>query len=277
MATANLSSKPFSEPEHEAFFWQGGNKAALLIHGFPGTPAEMRALGLLFKDAGWTVHAPLLPGFGPDIESLHLRSFHEWLNAGREAYARLRRDHETILLAGNSMGGAIALVLAAENTPAGLVLIAPFLRFATRWHDLLWPVLRRMTRQIKPFERADFSAPEMRRLLRRMLKDADPQDPEVQRFVRAIAVPIRAIDQVREIGRAALSAAPGVRASTLILQGWRDPVALPKLTRALRRRLRANPVYLELEAGHDLVEPDCAAWPEVTREVLNFAAALKRP
>jgi pimeloyl-ACP methyl ester carboxylesterase len=188
----------------------------------------------------------------------------------------LRRDHETILLAGNSMGGAIALVLAAENTPAGLVLIAPFLRFATRWHDLLWPVLRRMTRQIKPFERADFSAPEMRRLLRRMLKDADPQDPEVQRFVRAIAVPIRAIDQVREIGRAALSAAPGVRASTLILQGWRDPVALPKLTRALRRRLRANPVYLELEAGHDLVEPDCAAWPEVARAVLDFAATLKR-
>jgi esterase/lipase len=34
----------------------GGDHAALLIHGFPGTPAEMLPLGTVLREAGWTVH-----------------------------------------------------------------------------------------------------------------------------------------------------------------------------------------------------------------------------
>ena len=35
---------PFTGPEHQAFILRGGEPAALLIHGFPGTPREMRPL-----------------------------------------------------------------------------------------------------------------------------------------------------------------------------------------------------------------------------------------
>ena len=274
--TAGQRARPFSQPEHEAFFWRGGQNAALLIHGFPGTPAEMRALGLLLKESGWTVHAPLLPGFGSAIGTLPERKFEEWLSAARESYGRLQRDHQMTLIVGNSMGAAAALVIAAEQAPAGLVLIAPFLRFASWWHDLFWPILRRIVREIKPFERVDFSAPEIRRTVGRMFEGADPDDPEVQRWVRAISLPVPAIDQVREIGRAALSAAPRVRAPILILQGRHDAVALPRRTIALRRRLGGAPRYIELAAGHDLVEADGSAWPEVARAVLDFAAATAK-
>jgi carboxylesterase len=275
LTTAGNIQRPFGEPEHEPFFWKGGSQAALLIHGFPGTPAEMRALGLLLRDDGWTVHAPLLPGFGPQIATLADRSYGEWLNAARQSYDRLKREYESVLIVGNSMGAAVALLVAAESPPAGLVLVAPFFRFATWWHDFFWPILKRIVREIQPFQRADFSSPEIRRAVQRMFKDLDPNSPEAQRRVRAIRMPTQALDQVREIGRAATRAAPSLHTRILILQGRSDFIAVPQRTKALRRRLRGSPVYVELEAGHDLVEPDGSAWPEVARAVSDFAAAIK--
>ncbi len=55
----------FQGEEHQPFHWVAGPPAALLVHGFPGTPAELRPLGQALYEAGWTVSAPLLPGFGP--------------------------------------------------------------------------------------------------------------------------------------------------------------------------------------------------------------------
>jgi hypothetical protein len=69
----DILPRPFDGCEHRSFLWQGSDCAALLIHGFPGTPAEMRPLGTVLKDAGWTVHGLMLPGLGADIESLDKR------------------------------------------------------------------------------------------------------------------------------------------------------------------------------------------------------------
>jgi len=67
---------PFSDPSHRPFFLSTNHQpsnsrpGALLIHGFPGTPAEMRPLGTWLHDQGWAAKGILLPGFGPDIFSL---------------------------------------------------------------------------------------------------------------------------------------------------------------------------------------------------------------
>jgi hypothetical protein len=66
--------KPFDGCEHRSFLWKGSDCAALLLHGFPGTPAEMRPLGTVLKNAGWTVQGLMLPGLGADIESLDQRT-----------------------------------------------------------------------------------------------------------------------------------------------------------------------------------------------------------
>lgn len=270
------SDKPFGKPEHQPFHWQRGSDAALLIHGFPGTPAEMRPVGLLLRDAGWTVDGPLLPGFGPDVKSLADRKFGEWIRAARESCARIMGMHDRVLIVGNSMGGALALTVAEEARPAGLVLLAPFTRFASRWHNFFWPVIRRLLRQVHPFQKADFSSAEIRRVIGRMFKDADPDDAEVQRTIRALSLPIGALDQLRKAGLAALAAAPRVKSPCLILQGLNDPIVIPATTQALVRRLPGQARYVELDAGHDLIEPDGNAWPEVTRLVADFAGLLKQ-
>ena len=266
--------KPFSHAENEPFLWKQGQRAALLIHGFAGTPAEMRALGVLLNNAGWTVHAPLLPGFGPEIETLPDRSYQEWVQTVRTACESLQREHETILLVGNSMGGALALRLAEENLPAGMVLLAPFICFAVWWHNLLWPAVRRFVPELKPFQHADFSSPQVRRMVRRMCDGANPDDAAVQQHLRAIGVSIRALDQLKELGRSAFIVAPRVNTETLILQGRHDLLVSPRSTRTLARRFPKPPQYLEFDGGHDLVEPEGPAWPDVARHVLGFAQGL---
>ncbi|MDV7390199.1 hypothetical protein RZS08_02545, partial [Arthrospira platensis SPKY1] len=56
-------SEIFAGPEHVTYTLRGGQPAALLLHGFPGTAAETRSLGQALNDAGWTVQGLLLPGF----------------------------------------------------------------------------------------------------------------------------------------------------------------------------------------------------------------------
>ena len=65
--------KPFDGSEHRSFLWKGSDSAALLVHGFPGTPAEMRPLGTVLRNAGWTVRGLMLPGLG--------RTSRAWTNA----------------------------------------------------------------------------------------------------------------------------------------------------------------------------------------------------
>lgn len=67
--------KPYDGDEHKSFSWQAGDPAAVLFHGFPGTPVEMRPLGTVLWKAGSTVHGLMLPGLGADSASLEDRSF----------------------------------------------------------------------------------------------------------------------------------------------------------------------------------------------------------
>ena len=96
-----------SAPEHEPFFWKVSQRAALLIHGFPGSPAEMRPLGELIRDCGWSVKGLLLPGFGAEIGTLEKRGYTDWTAAVTAAVLDLKREHSSIVVAGYSMGGSL--------------------------------------------------------------------------------------------------------------------------------------------------------------------------
>ena len=78
----------FQGAEHLPFTLAGsapGGPAALLVHGFPGTPAELRPLAEALHAAGWTARGLLLPGFGPEFAALGRQHAADWIGAVRGA------------------------------------------------------------------------------------------------------------------------------------------------------------------------------------------------
>src|SRR5262245_62277669 len=106
-----MSHVLYAHPDHQAFQVGSGTSRALLIHGFLGSPRDMRPLAEALATAGVSTHGVLLPGFGPEISSLSRVRADEWLAAARMAWRELRLGAERTTLIGCSMGGAVALAL----------------------------------------------------------------------------------------------------------------------------------------------------------------------
>ena len=263
----------FSGPEHAQFTLAGGRPAALLAHGFGGTPVEMRGLAETLNRGGWTAQAVLLPGFGADMPTLFRRRAGEWTAAVADAAGALRQaGHQPLMLVGYSMGAAAALAAAGTVRPDAMILIAPFW-----WQEK--PAFRLAEFFVRPFlplgfrplRKADFGSPQLRLGIGKFMPGIDLDDPATQAAMRDFRVPLGLIDQVRAISRAALAGAAHAVAPTLVVQGTRDDVVRPPQTRQLIRRLPVQPRYIEVDAGHDLALPQSPAWPQVEAAVIDFA------
>lgn len=118
----------------------------LLIHGFTGSPAAWRPLAEVFAGQGYAVRVPLLAGHGTNWRTANRTSWRDWYADVVTAFDQLRAGGRPVVVAGLSMGGALALRLAQERGPqlAGVVLVNPAIASADRRLRLL-PVLRRLT------------------------------------------------------------------------------------------------------------------------------------
>jgi carboxylesterase len=104
-------------------------RAVLLVHGGGDTPQTLRYLAEVLHSRGYAVRAPLLPGHGRAVREFTSVSADAWLEAVRTEYRALRARHGWVGVIGLSMGGALAVQLAAElgdDLPA-LGLVAPYL------------------------------------------------------------------------------------------------------------------------------------------------------
>lgn len=249
----------FAGPAHESFAVGDGVPGALLIHGFMGTPAELRPLANRLAATGLTVHAPLLPGFGRHVADLPHQTHADWLTATRRAWTAQRRFHEPSILVGFSMGGALALQLAAEVHPELLVLVAPFTRFAQTTANWAMPLMAALGLKFRPFAKADFSDEAVQADLSRIAPGIDLSDPATAQLLRdEVAIPTRTLEQLRRLGRAAAKAAPAVRCPTLVLQGTEDDTVLPADTRRMLSHIGGPLKYIELPAGHDIIQQPAA-------------------
>jgi len=266
---------PYQTPEHQPFLWRGdGPGAALLIHGFPGTPAEMRLPAQALQADGWTVQGLLLPGFGPQFAEITRYCQADWAHAVIGAAQELRPVFNPLLLVGNSVGAVLALQTATHVLVDGLMLFAPFWRADNRLLDLVYPVARHVVRQLHPFAKADFQDVTFRDNLARFLPGADLDDAVMQAAIRKLALPTSVLGEVRRAGQLGYQATGRIQAPVLIIQGSADPVARPKLTRHLARRLPNLAGYVEMRDGHELIQTDDEGWAARSVLLRRFAAQV---
>ena len=107
-----------------------GQTACLLLHGFTGSPWEMRPLGEYLAERGYRVKAPRLPGHGETAEAMEHVTYHDWEKTAAESLLSLAGGGP-LFVAGLSMGALLALRLAARypKLVAGLAVLAPALEF----------------------------------------------------------------------------------------------------------------------------------------------------
>lgn len=209
--------------------------AVLLLHGFGDTPRTLEYLARALAGAGYTVHAPLLPGHGRTVDVFDHTRAKEWITAARESYAGLTSTHASVSVMGLSMGGALAIILAAE-TPGlpALALVAPYVSMPRRAR-----VVARLHRVWQLFTPV-FRSGGQRSIL-------DPAE-KARSLAYGLVTPRTLFELSRVVRRVQVSL-PRIKAPTLVIHGMNDERIPPPA--AAREYARLGAPEKELVWAHE--------------------------
>lgn len=245
-AQAHNDPSPFTLP--------AGADGVLLIHGFTGSPAEMRPLGRYLHERGLTVAAPLLPGHGATPADLNRRRWQEWLACAEAALAELQAARRRVFVAGLSMGALLTLLLAARQPNlAGAIVYSPAI-IVNDPRSYLVAVLKYLIPSVpKP---VDYFA-----------------DPAARVALWTYPVyPTAAAHELMKLIGAARRALPSVACPLLIIYSRRDPTIHPRSAQAIYDGVRSAEKHLiELgDSGH-VITLD-SEWEQAAEESYRFMA-----
>lgn len=185
-------------------------------HGFTGSPLSMRAWSESLAAQGFAVSTPLLAGHGTSWQELSRTPWQHWYNDFESAYLELASRCDAVYVAGLSMGGTLALRLAALHPVAGVALVNPGLTFADK---RAW---------LAPF-----------------LKHAIKSFPAIGNDVKAPGVsehaydrtPTAAVHELSKLFKDTLALLPQVTAPTLVFKSDVDHVVPPSSLAAIREKI----------------------------------------
>jgi carboxylesterase len=242
---AHLSPAPF--------FLAGGPVGVLLIHGFTGSPPEMRLIGDALHARGLTVAGPLLPGHGTTPADMNRCRWPDWTAAVEAALADLRARCPTVFVGGLSMGSLLALYLAAEHPDLpGVIAYSPAVWVADR-RIVLAPLIRHFV--------ATLPAPGA----------SDLADPQAERRFWCYDVhPVAAAAELLTLMRRVRRLLPQVACPALIVYSPRDTAIHPASAERTHARLgSADKRLVRLErSGHGLTAD--VEWETAAEETYRF-------
>lgn len=151
-----LRQEEFREKWFEPLFWGGNpnNPSTLLIHGFGGTPQDLKPVFDLSQNLDRTTCGFVLPGHcGTSVRDLAKVTQQDYRENAAQQLGWLHKFHpEGVDVVGFSVGGVIALDIANEPGVRSITLINPFTRVPNpwycfgvsvrRWSDVLGGVVR---------------------------------------------------------------------------------------------------------------------------------------
>jgi carboxylesterase len=134
-----VSVRPGAEP----FGVDASDVGVLFCHGFTGNPTSLRPWAEHAAAAGLTVRLPRLPGHGTTWKDMAGTRWEDWYGELDTAFQELRPRVRVLVVAGLSMGGALALQLAEQHGDGvdGLILVNPAVKIEDKRLVAL-PVIR---------------------------------------------------------------------------------------------------------------------------------------
>ncbi len=194
--------------------------ACAVVHGFTGSPYEMRPFAERLAARGVHVDVPLLPGHGTSVEDMSRTSFPDWVAGAEAAYLGLTARHRRTFVLGFSMGGLIALMLASRHNVDGIVVVSAPLRIRDPRARFL-PLIALVRKYEPPIPPAP------------PLRPATPAGPsemgsEERRTVSYSQKPVVCIQSLMRLMQAVRAETPRVHAPLLAIYGANDHTAPPE-------------------------------------------------
>ena len=252
-----------STKDSEAFSLGGGTRGVLVVHGFTGSPFEMRLLGESLAARGFAVEGVKLAGHAGTTRQLAQTTWHDWYRSASDALDRLRErvGGKRVAVAGLSMGGLLTLELArlrGEALAAICVMSAP-----------LW-----LPPQAEKFSHVMARLPIVRALALPKLAGSDIRDPEMKRrnrdAVPRAGMPLPALASLVELGAHLRDKLGDVKTPTLLIHSERDHTVPFDCMDAIAHRLgtseykkvvlRESFHVVTLDVERDRVFDEVAAW-----------------
>lgn len=128
-------------PTAEPFLFPGGLTGCLLIHGFSGTPKEMRLMGNYLHQQGHTVLGVRLAGHATQVEDMIRSRYRDWLASIEDGWYLLQDQTDQVFVIGFSLGGVLALTFSAQFPVKGVVALATPYDIPNKLAKTLGPLL----------------------------------------------------------------------------------------------------------------------------------------
>lgn len=121
MASTETAVKRTTLPP--AFSFIRGPLGCLLVHGFGDTAVLMEPMGEYLRSEDISIRGTTLPGHGTSLEEFAGISNQRLLGVVEAEYLELKRNCDSVVVVGFSMGGLLALQLATLREVEGIVTI----------------------------------------------------------------------------------------------------------------------------------------------------------
>jgi len=135
-------------PGAEPFFYPGNATGCLLVHGFTGTPKEMRLLGDYLAEKGCTVLGIRLAGHATQPADMLKTRWQDWLLSVEDGLDFLKGCTQKIFVLGLSMGGILTLTSASRYQVDGIVSMSTPYRLPDDWRLKFIGIIKWLVPQI---------------------------------------------------------------------------------------------------------------------------------
>ncbi len=236
-----------------------GDVGVVVVHGFTGTPFEVRYLGEQLARAGFHVSGVRLPGHGTALADLDATRWQDWAAAVEDAFDTLRQSCNRVVVVGQSLGGLLALHLAARRRDVVAVasLAAPL------WLDGLGRHVGRLAAQ-GTWQRA---TPWLTKIPK--FSGSDVRDRAAHAANPCYdAIPLKALGELVSFMRVVDDALPDITQPVLVLHASQDHTAPVSCAYRIAERARAQRLRILPQSYHLIavdVERDIVA-----EEVISF-------
>ena len=126
-------NQPYIMPGAEPFYFPGNSTGCLMIHGFTGTPKEMRWMGEYLNKKGYSVFGIRLAGHATQLPDLMRTRWHDWVISVEEGIDILRMTCKNIFTLGLSMGGVLSLLAADRYDIKGAICMSTPFELSKDW------------------------------------------------------------------------------------------------------------------------------------------------